>query len=87
MKQKHVRLDMILIKLCFLSPILPGSEKTLLCKGLQFAIKPKMIDYADILLQFELLYRDTPDFDLSSENRDFLKNKLKDICTLKMVRF
>ena len=42
-----------------------------------------MIDYAHILLQFELLHRDTRDFDLTFENRDFLKNILKDICLSK----
>ena len=56
------------------------SEKSLLCKGLRFALPPKKIDYADFLVQFELLYRDTLEFNLPSEKRDFLKNKLKDIC-------
>ena len=41
---------------------------------------PKKIDYADFLAQFELLYRDTLGFNLPSEKRDFLKNKVKDIC-------
>ena len=40
----------------------------------------KKIDYADFLLQFELFYRDTLQFNLPSEKRDLLKNKLKDIC-------
>ena len=64
----------------FSSKVLSDSEKTLLCKGLRFAIPPKSIDYADFLTQFELLYRDTLSFDLASENRESLKNKLKDIC-------
>ena len=41
---------------------------------------PKKIDYADFLAQFEILYRDTLKFNLPSEKRYFLKNKLKDIC-------
>ena len=41
---------------------------------------PKKIEYADFLTQFELLYRDTIMFEMKSENRDFLENKLKDIC-------
>ena len=57
-----------------------GSEKSLLCKGLKFALPPKKIDYADFLLQFELLYHDTLEFNLPSEKRDLLKSKLKDIC-------
>ena len=56
------------------------SEKRLLCKGLRFALPPKKIDYADFLAQFELLYRDTLEFNLPSEKCDFLKNKLKDVC-------
>ena len=64
----------------FSSHTLSESEKRLLCKGLRFALPPKKIDYADFLAQFELLYRDTFEFNLPSEKRDFLKNKLKDIC-------
>ena len=52
----------------------------MLCKDLRFALPPKKIDYADFLLQFELLYPDTLQFNLSSEKRDLLKNKLRDIC-------
>ena len=55
-------------------------EKSLLCKGLRFALPPKKIDYADFSLQFELFYRDTLQFNLPSEKRDLLKTKLKDIC-------
>ena len=64
----------------FSSHILSDSEISLLCKGLRFALPPKNIDYADFLLQFQLLYRDTLQFNLPSEKRDLLKNKLKDIC-------
>ena len=62
------------------SHILSDSEKSLLYKALRFALPPKKIDYADFLLQFELLYRHTLQFNLPSEKRDLLKNKLKDIC-------
>ena len=60
-------------------------EKRSLCKGLGFSIPPKKIDF---LTQFEFLYRDTTMFEMKSENYDFLKNKLKDICfsTLKLYR-
>ena len=63
--------------------------KSLLCKGLRFCIPPKKIEYADFLTQFELLYRDTIMFEMKSENRDLLENKLKDICfsTLKSYSF
>ena len=36
--------------------VLTESEKSLLCKGLNFAIPPKTLEYADYLLLFELLY-------------------------------
>ena len=73
----------------FSSYVLTEDEKSLLCKGLRFRIPPKKIEYADFLTQFELLYRDTIMFEMKSENRDFLKNKLKDICfsTLKSYSF
>ena len=64
----------------FSSHILSDFEKSLLCKGLRFALPPKKIDYADFLLQFELLYRDTLQFHLPSEKHDLLENKLKDNC-------
>ena len=51
----------------FSSHTLPDPEKSLLCKGLRFA------------LQFQLLYRETLEFNLPSEKRDFLKNELNDI--------
>ena len=40
---------------------------------------PKRIDYTNLSVQFELLYRDTLEFNLPSEKRDFFQNKLKDI--------
>ena len=58
----------------FSSYILSDSEKNVLCKGLRF------VRLIDSLLQFELLHRDTLQFNLPSEKRDVLKNKLKDIC-------
>ena len=64
----------------FSSHILSDFERGLPCKSLRFALLPKKTDYADFSLQFELLYRDTLQFNLPSEKRDLLKNKLKDIC-------
>ena len=70
----------------FSSYVLTADEKSLLCKGLRFCIPPKKTEYADFLSQFELLHRETIMFEMESENRDFLKKKLKDICfsTLKL---
>ena len=54
-----------------------------------FLYHPKKIEYTAFLTQFELLYRDTLMFEMKSENSDFLKNKLRDICfsTLKSYSF
>ena len=41
----------------FSSHVLTDHEKSVLSKGLNFAIPPKDINYADYLLPFELLYR------------------------------
>ena len=60
----------------FSSHTLPDSEKELLCKGLRVALPPKKIDYIDFLAQFELLHCDILEFSLTSDKRDFLKNKL-----------
>ena len=42
----------------FSSHDLCDDEKPLLCKGLNFSIPPKRLDYADHMLPFELLFRD-----------------------------
>ena len=60
---------------------LTKSEKSLLCKGLNFAIPPDKLEYSDYLLPFELLYRDIKDLDLPNEKTNFLKAKIKD-CAL-----
>ena len=47
------------------SHVLTKSEKSLLCKGLNFVIPPKTLDCADYLLPFELLYRDIHNLDIT----------------------
>ena len=42
----------------FLSYKLNDLEKQLLAKGLNFALPPKILDRADYLLPFEIVYRD-----------------------------
>ena len=42
----------------FSSNELSDVEKSVLCKGLYFSVKPKPIEYSDFLLPFELLFRD-----------------------------
>ena len=49
----------------FLGHVLHTTEKSLLKKGLNFAIPTKNINYADYMLPFELLYRDVSSLEVS----------------------
>ena len=44
---------------------LSESEKSVLSKGLEFAIPPNKLEYADLMLPFELIFRDIKSTDLS----------------------
>ena len=57
---------------------LSKSEKSLLCKGLNFAIPPDKLEYLDYLLPFKLLYSDIKDLDLPDEKTNLLKAETKD---------
>ena len=63
----------------FSSYELSPNDKRLLSKGLRFAIPPKQIDYSSFMTEFELLYRSTSDFSMTSEEKNHFKTKLKDI--------
>ena len=56
---------------------LSKSEKSLLCKCLNFVISPDKLEYSDCLLPFKLLYYEIKDLDLSQEKISFLKAKIK----------
>ena len=60
---------------------LTKQEKSLLSKGLQFAISLTEIEYPDFILPFELIYRDIRSEEVPSENHNNLKNKLLDTAT------
>ena len=62
----------------FSSHVLTNHEKSLLSKGLNFAISPKDINHADYLLPFELLYRDTNSLRISNFDLDSIKARLRD---------
>ena len=53
-------------------------EKSLLSRGLNFAILPKNLNYADYLLPFELLFRDIDLLDIPRTDRDFIQGRLRD---------
>ena len=60
---------------------LSKSEKSLLCKGLNFAVPPDKLEYSDYLLEFELLYHDNKDLDLLIEQTSSLKAKNQRLCS------
>ena len=62
----------------FSSHVLTDHEKSLLSKGLNFAIPPKDINYADYLLPFEFLYRDINSLRISNFDLDCIKARLRD---------
>ena len=57
---------------------LTDSDKSLLIKGLNFAIPPKKIEYSKFLLPFELLFRDTKSNSESSVDLASVKARLQD---------
>ena len=62
----------------FSSHQLTEYEKSLLTKGLNFAIPPKNLNYADYMLPFELLFRDIDLLDIPRTDRDFIQGRLRD---------
>lgn len=57
----------------YTSQTLSDVEKSLLSKGLNYAILPIKLHYADTLAPFELLYRDVKNLDMANETRETLK--------------
>ena len=62
----------------FSGHVLSTTEKSLLSKGLNFAIPPKNINYADYMLPFELLYGDVDSLEVSNLDKEFIKCRLRD---------
>lgn len=60
------------------SKTLTEDEKNLLAKGLNFSIPPSKLGYSDYLVNFELLFRDVKNLELSAEDMEFVKTKIKD---------
>ena len=49
-----------------------------LCKGLKLTIPPKAIEYSEILLPFEMLFRETTSLDIGEFNKECVKSRLRD---------
>ena len=62
----------------FSSHVFNTTEKSLLSKGLNFAIPPKNINYADYMIPFELLYRDVDSSESSNLVKEFIRSRLRD---------
>ena len=62
----------------FSSYELSDNEKSVLRKGLNFSVKPKSIEYSEIILPFELLFRDIIQENLCSEDLSLMKARLLD---------
>ena len=62
----------------FASYELSDVEKSVLCKGLNFSVKPKSIEYSEFLLPFELLFRDVKQEHLCTEDLSLVKARLLD---------
>ena len=63
----------------FSSHNLSTSEKSLLCKGLNFALLPKDLKFENYLLPFELLFRNIYESGDKDESLLHLKSKIKDV--------
>ena len=59
---------------------LPDIEKTVLAKGLNFALLPKELNYADHLTGYELLSREIKEFSVDDSIRERVKVEMKKIC-------
>ena len=71
----------------FSSHILTEAEKSVLCRGLQFALPPKTLKYADYMVSFELIYRDIKTTNLNTLQNETIKSKLLTLHFLRLIRF
>ena len=55
-------------------------EKTVLAKGLNFDLPPKMLNYADNLTPYELLFRDIKELSVDHSILERVKVDIKKIC-------
>ena len=63
------------------------TKKNVLCKGLNFSVKPGMMEYSEYLLPFELLFRDIKREDLCNEDTSAIKAKLLDTALTSYQKF
>lgn len=61
------------------SHVLTDDQKSLLIKGLNFAMPPKKLKYQDYLLPYELLYRNVMNENEIKDSLVFLQSRIKDV--------
>ena len=62
-------------------------EKTILAKGLNFALPPKKLNYADYLTPYELLFRDIKELSVDDSILERVKVDMKKICLSSFENF
>ena len=77
-KNSHPCQDLDKVIFNFSSYNLNNHEKSVLCKGLNFAIPPKAIEYSEFLLAFEMLFREITSFYIGNFNKECVKSRLRD---------
>ena len=56
-------------------------EKNILCKDIIFSVKPRVIEYSEFLLPFELLFRNIKREDLCNEGMSLINARVLDTAT------
>ena len=62
-------------------------EKTVLAKGLNFALPPKKLNYTDYLTPYELLFRDIKELSVDDNILERVKIDMKKICFSSFEKF
>ena len=52
------------------------AQKNVLCKGLNFFLKPRLMEYSEFLLPFKTLFRDIKREDLCNEDMSVINDRL-----------
>ena len=66
---------------------LSDNQKNLLVKGLNFAVPPRKLKYADYLAPYELLFRDVKNLSVNNNILQRIKVDLKKICFSSLDRY
>ena len=76
-KHSYTYQDPDKVKFSFSSYNLNDDEKSVLYKGLNFAIPPKATEYSEFLVLFEMLFSETICLDICNFNKECVKSRLR----------